>query len=363
MEIDTPALLVDLDRHGPQHRAVAAACRRCGVPLPRAREDAQGARDRAPTARRRGAAGSSAPRSPRPRSSSRPAATDVVVAYPVFGGEKWRRLAALAERARIGVNVDSDGGDLEAIAGRSRGGRRDGRRLSRRRHRYASRRCRSRRAWRSLSQLCAVVERLGGVELAGVTTHSAVGESATAERLEAGETRERDSSRWPRSCAGTGTRFGKSPPGAPISGRGVAAAPGVTELRAGTYVFNDLTQRRSGLRPVGRPRADGALHGRQHPPAGRRHRRRRAQDLHQRARAARRFRAGARPRDRARPSRARSTAWRSSRPGEHRDARREDPVRADARLHGRQPRRRAGRRSAATTSRRCGRSSPAASGA
>jgi D-serine deaminase-like pyridoxal phosphate-dependent protein len=33
---------------------------------------------------------------------------DVVVAYPVVGEEKWARLAALADRAKIGVNVDSE---------------------------------------------------------------------------------------------------------------------------------------------------------------------------------------------------------------------------------------------------------------
>ena len=35
--------------------------------------------------------------------------------------------------------------------------------------------------------------------------------------------------------------------GGSISGRGVAAAPGVTELRAGTYVFNDLMQLAAGV--------------------------------------------------------------------------------------------------------------------
>jgi len=33
---------------------------------------------------------------------------DVVVAYPVVGDEKWRRIAELARRARITVNVESE---------------------------------------------------------------------------------------------------------------------------------------------------------------------------------------------------------------------------------------------------------------
>src|SRR5207245_2022974 len=100
--------------------------------------------------------------------------SDVVVAYPVFGEAKWRRLAGLGERARIGVNADSaEGIDGIAAAARAAGttveiyldvdvGM----------HRGGV----SHDRVDELASLAAQVERTGGVELAGVTAYAAVGE-------------------------------------------------------------------------------------------------------------------------------------------------------------------------------------------
>ena len=171
---------------------------------------------------------------------------DVVVAYPVFGAEKWRRLASLAERAHIGVNADS----LEAVEGIAAAARAAGVTVDvyvdvdTGMHRGGV----AYDAPTELSALCAAVERLDGVELAGVTTHRQlayddVGDRTPDEagrdegdRLVAVAERLRDQGHAIREVAAGGS----------VSGRGVVAAPGVTELRAGTYVFNDLMQLAAG---------------------------------------------------------------------------------------------------------------------
>jgi D-serine deaminase-like pyridoxal phosphate-dependent protein len=171
---------------------------------------------------------------------------DVVVAYPVFGAEKWRRLALLAERARIGVNVDSTEA-VEGIAGAARnagasidvyvdvdtGMHRGGVAYD---------------ALDELSQLCATVDRLGGIELAGVTTHRQLNYADVGERTpdQAGRDEGDRLVDVAEKLRKLGHTIREVAAGGSISGHGVAAAPGVTELRAGTYVFNDLMQLAAG---------------------------------------------------------------------------------------------------------------------
>jgi D-serine deaminase-like pyridoxal phosphate-dependent protein len=172
---------------------------------------------------------------------------DVVVAYPVFGAEKWRRLAALAARARVGVNVDSEEA-VDGVAAAARlaravidlyvdvdtGMHRGGIALA---------------AADELDRLCGRIERLDGVDLAGVTTHRqlAYAEAGTQTPAEAG----RDEAALLVEVAAELRRRGHTirevATGGSISGRGVASSPGVTELRAGTYVFCDLMQLAAGV--------------------------------------------------------------------------------------------------------------------
>lgn len=171
---------------------------------------------------------------------------DVVVAYPVFGAEKWRRLAALAERAHIGVNVDS----LAALAGISAAAGAVGASIDvyvdvdTGMHRGGV----AYDALDDLSQLCAGVDRLDGVELAGITTHRQLAYADAGERT--GDEAGRDEATRLVDVAEQLRRRGHAirevAAGGSISGRGVAAADGVTELRAGTYVFNDLMQLAAG---------------------------------------------------------------------------------------------------------------------
>jgi D-serine deaminase-like pyridoxal phosphate-dependent protein len=171
---------------------------------------------------------------------------DVVVAYPVFGAEKWRRLASLAERARIGVNVDS----FEAVDGIAAAARAVGASIDvyvdvdTGMHRGGI----ADDAVDELSQLCTAVDRLGGVELVGVTTHRQLAYADVGERTpeQAGRDEGARLADVAERLRQRGHAIREVAAGGSISGRGVAAADGVTELRAGTYVFNDLMQLAAG---------------------------------------------------------------------------------------------------------------------
>ena len=171
---------------------------------------------------------------------------DVVVAYPVFGAEKWQRLAALAERARVGVNVDS----REALEGISNAARAAGATVDvyvdvdTGMHRGGI----DHGAVDELSKLCAAVERLGGVELAGVTTHRQLNYAEVGDSTpdQAGREEGARLAKVAEHLRQRGHAIREVAAGGSISGRGVAAADGVTELRAGTYVFNDLMQLAAG---------------------------------------------------------------------------------------------------------------------
>jgi D-serine deaminase-like pyridoxal phosphate-dependent protein len=164
---------------------------------------------------------------------------DVVIAYPVAGAAKWARIAALAGRARIAVNVENPTAarglsDAATAAGAALGvwldvdsglgrcgvpaGRRD-----------------------DLLALGRLVRELPGLRLEGVTTYRGLGfQGADAvDPRQAG----RDEGELLVDLA-TALDVTEIAAGSTPTGRGVAEVGGVTEVRAGTYAFNDLMQLR-----------------------------------------------------------------------------------------------------------------------
>src|SRR6478752_4537316 len=138
---------------------------------------------------------------------------DVVVAYPVVAEQACARLARLAARARVGVNVEN---------------------------RAAARRLSSAAVAEGaeLGVLADRVRELPGLRLRGITSYRSIGYAggdgdATASGREEGET-----------VVAAARRLGldEAAAGSTPTGRAVAAVAGVTEVRAGTYVFNDLMQ-------------------------------------------------------------------------------------------------------------------------
>jgi D-serine deaminase-like pyridoxal phosphate-dependent protein len=156
---------------------------------------------------------------------------EVLVGFPLVGDPKLRRLEALLDRARISVAVDSVevaegiarlGRDVPVLLELDTGLRRLG---------YEP--------GEAAVQAGRRIQQLEGITLRGVLTHEGhvyrrARNAADSERL-AGEAA--------RACAGVADELGLEVVSLGASGtlRFTVACPGVTEVRPGTYVFNDLS--------------------------------------------------------------------------------------------------------------------------
>jgi D-serine deaminase-like pyridoxal phosphate-dependent protein len=167
---------------------------------------------------------------------------DVVIAYPIFGASKWARAAALARVAKIAVNVDN----LAALHGLSEaataqdvsvgiqveidtGFHRCGFPID---------------DFRAIEEASRLAQSLPGLEFEGVTTHRGYFFEGASEMSidEAGEREGALLVGVADQLRDAGLEVREVTAGGTITGRGVARVEGVTEIRAGTYVFNDLMQ-------------------------------------------------------------------------------------------------------------------------
>jgi D-serine deaminase-like pyridoxal phosphate-dependent protein len=158
---------------------------------------------------------------------------DVVVAYPVVGEDACRRLAELSRRARMAVNVESAFGAKRLSAATTAvGSQLDV---------YVDvdtglGRCGVRSEPAAVIAMADTVRSLPGLRLRGITGYRGyLGEDAAAVGREEAELLVSLAE-----AAGVNEVAAGSSP----TGRAVAAVDGITEVRAGTYVFNDATQRR-----------------------------------------------------------------------------------------------------------------------
>ncbi len=166
--------------------------------------------------------------------------TDIVVAYPVVGAEKWRRLADLAQICRITVNVESE----VAARGLSAAALAAGTTI--------------------LAQIdvdtgfhrCGVPQddpadaiRLGrlvlslpGLELDGITTHRSAffPDHGNRPAAELGREEGEIMTALAEKLREAGIPVREVTCGSTPTAIAAATVPGVTEVRAGTYVFGDL---------------------------------------------------------------------------------------------------------------------------
>jgi D-serine deaminase-like pyridoxal phosphate-dependent protein len=164
--------------------------------------------------------------------------SDIFLAYEVIGGPKLPRLIDLARRIRVRVGVDSvecaeplaraaaDGGVtldvvLEVDSGLGRCGALPG---------------------ESLLSLARHVSRLKGLRVAGIFTYRGYRSDLEAAGREEGEIMVREAERLRRA----GIAVEEVSVGSTPTGRSAGGVPGVTEIRPGTYVFNDAMQVRWG---------------------------------------------------------------------------------------------------------------------
>jgi len=165
---------------------------------------------------------------------------DIMVGYPIVGPEKLERLAALARQARMSVSLDS----IEAADGISRAVARRGATI----RILVEIDTGLRRIGVLPSDAIGLAERvssLPGVEFGGFLTHEGHVYTAAADMAEF-ERLTREACRVVVEIAEQARRRGMAVPvvsvGASATARFDMTVPGVTEVRPGTYVFNDLTQ-------------------------------------------------------------------------------------------------------------------------
>ena len=239
-DLDTPCLVVDLDRLERNiagwQSAVAAAGKRFRphmkthktVEIARMQRDA-------------GATGVTVAKVSEAELYADAGFDDLVVAYPVAGQAKWARVAALAGRARVAVNVENPTAARGLSAAAAAAGTTVG-------------------VWLDVDSglgrcgvpidrpdeviaLGRLVRELPGLRLDGLTTYRGLGfpgaDAVDPPRVG------RDEGELLAELA-TALDVAEIAAGSTPTGRGVAEVDAVTEVRAGTYVFNDLMQLRWG---------------------------------------------------------------------------------------------------------------------
>lgn len=123
-DLDTPALLVDLDIVERNVRALAAYCREHGLRL-RPHTKTHKIPVLARLQVRHGASGITVAKLGEAEVMADAGLDDILIAYPLIGEQKLKRLTALARRVRVTVAVDS----LEVARQISGAARRDGVRI------------------------------------------------------------------------------------------------------------------------------------------------------------------------------------------------------------------------------------------
>ncbi|MFL5799645.1 MAG: alanine racemase [Actinomycetota bacterium] len=164
---------------------------------------------------------------------------DVAIAYPVLGEEKWRRVAALAARGvRMTVNCDNE----LAVGQASRAAAAAGTTI----HLQIDADAGMHRGGIPIDDVDAVL-RLArfigsqpGVEFDGLTTHRSYFFEGKGSLRDEGHTEGEILVRLAERLRDRGLEVREVTAGGSFTGKYVAEVPGVTESRAGTYVFYDL---------------------------------------------------------------------------------------------------------------------------
>ncbi|HXT36609.1 MAG TPA: alanine racemase [Chloroflexota bacterium] len=238
-ELDTPFLLIDLDRLEANITRMAAIARANGVALrPHAKTHKL-----PPIAHKQLAAGSpglTVAKLGEAEVFADHGIEDFFIAYPLWGETKWERLCRLAERARVRVAADS----YEVLEGISRVAARHGRRIPYRLELDSGMGRAGIQTYEEALAIARRAERLPGVELVGLMGYAGhagdqpdlegirqVGLAEGHHLVAAAEFFRAHDFAVPELTVG-GTPTGKH----------AATVAGITEIRPGTYVFSDRNQ-------------------------------------------------------------------------------------------------------------------------
>jgi D-serine deaminase-like pyridoxal phosphate-dependent protein len=243
-ELDTPALLIDLDALEANLAEMAAVAARAGVGL-RPHTKTHKSPEIARMQLEAGAAGITCAKLGEAEVMADAGLDDLLIAYPLVGERKLRRLRDLMDRARVRVSLDS----VEVAEGLGRVGRELGRdvevlvEVDTGLHRLG------RPPGPPSAELVGRVARVPGVEVIGLLTHAGHAYRAgTPEELRRLAEREvLDLVETAALCRRAGVALREISVGSTPTARTGASVEGVTEIRPGTYALNDTTMIRLGV--------------------------------------------------------------------------------------------------------------------
>lgn len=237
--LDTPCLLVDLDKMQANIEHMAAIAGQYGVQVrPHAKTHKTPQVGRLQLAA--GSPGLTVAKLGEAEVFADAGITDLFIAFPQWGESKWERLCALARRADLRVAADS----FEALDGLSRVAVRHGLRVKVRLEVDSGYHRTGLQSVEEVRVLARRMQSLAGVQLVGLMGYA--GQAGKQETAEALRQVARDEGAGINAVAAALRSDGFAVPelsvGGTPSGPHVVSVPGITEIRPGTYVFSDRTQ-------------------------------------------------------------------------------------------------------------------------
>jgi D-serine deaminase-like pyridoxal phosphate-dependent protein len=243
-ELETPALLVDLEVLEANLAEMAAVAARAGVRL-RPHTKTHKSPEIARMQLAAGAAGITCAKLGEAEIMADAGLGDLLIAYPLVGEDKLRRLGALLERARVRVSLDS----VEVAEGLGRLGRELGRDVEVLVEVDTGLGRLGRPPGPPTADLVGRVARVRGVQVAGLLTHAghAYRAGTPTELRHLAEREVLDLVETADLCRRQGVDLAEISVGSTPTARIGAFVDGVTEIRPGTYALNDTTMMRLGV--------------------------------------------------------------------------------------------------------------------
>lgn len=239
-DLDTPVTLIDLDRLEKNIREWQAHADKCGVRF-RCHIKTHKIPEIARMQISAGARGIVCAKVSEAEPFAAAGIEDICIAYPVVGEMKWKRVAALAGRVRsLTVNCDS----AEAARGLSKAATEAGVTV----HVQIDIDSGLHRGGipaddaTAVERLASEINSLPGLHFAGITTYRSGSFPGAPGPKDAGHAEGQLLVDVADRLRAKGIEVGEVTAGSTPTGKWVAEVPGVTEIRAGNYVFNDLMQ-------------------------------------------------------------------------------------------------------------------------
>jgi D-serine deaminase-like pyridoxal phosphate-dependent protein len=243
-DLDTPTLVIDLGRVETNIREMAERIETTGVRLrPHTKTH------KMPEIARRqvdaGASGITCAKVGEAEVMAAAGFDDILIAYPIYGEEKLARLSALRERARILVSLDS----VEVARGLGRVGASSGLPIELYIEVDTGHHRMGRAPGEPTVELIKQIADIDGVTIIGLLTHAghAYGAISMSDRDLVVDREVADLVMTREMAADAGVSFTEISVGSTPSARSELQHKGVTEVRPGTYVFNDTAMMSLGV--------------------------------------------------------------------------------------------------------------------